>query len=287
MNLHPAFAAGHVAVITGAADGIGRAAAERFSQLGLHVLMADCNGARLEQAATALRSQLAGSAVRIGTQVVDVADLCAIEALKVQAYASFGRVDVLMNNAGTSEPSGSWQGMAPWRRLLEVNLFGILNGVQAFTAAMISQGGPALIINTGSKQGITNPPGNPAYNVSKAGVKAATEALQYELRNSPGCQVSAHLLVPGYTYTGLTHRGVAPADGAGCPPGAWLPAQVIDYLLERLARGSFYIICPDNEVSSADDARRIAWAAQDMTADRPALSRWHADYAQAFKDAAP
>ena len=69
---------------------------------------------------------------------------------------------------------------------------------------MIERGRPGLIINTGSKQGITNPPGNPAYNVSKAGVKALTEQLAHELRNSDKCQVQAHLLIPGFTFTGIT-----------------------------------------------------------------------------------
>ena len=67
---------------------------------------------------------------------------------------------------------------------------------------MIERGRPGLIINTGSKQGITTPPGNPAYNVSKAGVKALTEALQHELRNMPGCKIIAHLMIPGHVFTG-------------------------------------------------------------------------------------
>ena len=204
-------------------------------------------------------------------------------ALKEQAYREFGRVDVLMNNAGTSQPTTAWSDIAAWRRIIEVNLWGVVHGIHAFTAAMLAQGTPALIINTGSKQGITNPPGNPAYNVSKAGVRSATETLQHELRNTPGCQLSAHLLVPGYTYTGLTHAGLADAGVARKPDGAWLPSQVIDYLLEALGRGSFYIICPDNEVSSAEDARRIQWAAQDLVDDRPPLSRWHPDYREVFR----
>ena len=182
-----------------------------------------------------------------------------------------------MNNAGTSQASGAWSALDAWQHIVAVTLWGIVHGVQAFTAAMIAQGTPALIINTGSKQGITNPPGNPAYNLSKAGVKSLTESLQHALRSTPNCQVSAHLLVPGYTYTGLTRRRVSAQ-----PAGAWLPAQVVDYMLDALARSSFYIICPDNEVSTADDAKRMVWAAYDLAADRPPLSRWHADYQDAF-----
>ncbi len=280
MPLHEAFNVNKVAVITGAANGIGRAAAERYAGLGMQLLLADLHGDRL----AALARELAVPAgPRILTQVVDVARLEDVVALKEQAYREFGRVDVLMNNAGTSQPTTAWSDIAAWRRIIEVNLWGVVHGIHAFTAAMLAQGTPALIINTGSKQGITNPPGNPAYNVSKAGVRSATETLQHELRNTPGCQLSAHLLVPGYTYTGLTHAGLADAGVARKPDGAWLPSQVIDYLLEALGRGSFYIICPDNEVSSAEDARRIQWAAQDLVDDRPPLSRWHPDYREVFR----
>lgn len=274
MSHHEAFSTDKVAVITGAADGIGLAAAQRYASFGMHVLMADIDRTRLEAAA---RAMTARPGQRIETQAIDVAQFAEVAALKERAYTDFGRVDVLMNNAGTSQKTGAWSALEQWQHIVNVNLWGIIHGLQAFTQAMIDQGTPALIINTGSKQGITNPPGNPAYNVSKAGVKTATEALQHELRNTPNCLVTAHLLVPGYTYTGLTGRRAQTQ-----PAGAWLPEQVIDYLLEAIAGGSFYIICPDNEVSSREDARRILWAARDLIDDRPALSRWHADYREAF-----
>jgi NAD(P)-dependent dehydrogenase (short-subunit alcohol dehydrogenase family) len=211
------------------------------------------------------------------TRVVDVSRYDDVVELKNAAYATFGQVDVLMNNAGTSASTGSWEAIEQWRRLLEVNLWGVIHGIHAFTQAMIVQAGPALIINTGSKQGITNPPGNPAYNVSKAGVKVATESLQHALRNTEHCQVSAHLLVPGYTYTGLTKRRVTEK-----PAAAWLPDEVVAYMIDAINRGSFYILCPDNEVSRDDDARRVLWAAGDLAFDRPPLSRWHPDYSDAF-----
>lgn len=277
MSLHPAFEVGKVAVITGAADGIGRAAAHRYAGFGMHVLLADCDAARLSATSEEVRAVAAAHGGRVETQRVDVAQFAQVQALKDRAYGDFGRVDVLMNNAGTTQASGAWSALDAWQHIVSVNLWGIVHGVQAFTAAMIAQDVPALIINTGSKQGITNPPGNPAYNLSKAGVKSLTESLQHELRSTSGCQVSAHLLVPGYTYTGLTRRRVSSQ-----PAAAWRPEQVVDYLLAAIARGSFYIICPDNEVSTADDAKRMVWAAYDMAADRPPLSRWHADYQDAF-----
>ena len=107
---------------------------------------------------------------------------------------------------------GQLRGLA---RRVEVNLWGVINGVHTFAQAIIDQGTPGAIVNTGSKQGITCPPGGTAYNVSKAGVKVLTEALAHLLRNTPGCRVSAHLLVPGFTFTGITSP-----PRAEKPPGA-------------------------------------------------------------------
>jgi NAD(P)-dependent dehydrogenase (short-subunit alcohol dehydrogenase family) len=182
---------------------------------------------------------------------------------------------VLMNNAGISRKTGAWTEIDSWRKLLEVNLWGVINSVQTFLPGMIAHAKPALVINTGSKQGITNPPGNPAYNVTKAGVKALTESLAHELRALPHGRISAHLLVPGFTFTGIT--GVAER-----PPGAWTPDQVVDFMLDSVARGDFYILCPDNDVTRNMDERRMQWAADDLIKNRPALSRWHNDYKTAF-----
>src|SRR5262249_10662064 len=142
---------------------------------------------------------------------------------------------------------------------------------------MIDQKAPGAIVNTGSKQGITCPPGDTAYNVSKAGVKVLTEALAHQLRNVEGCQVTAHLLVPGFTYTGITRPR---RDGK--PAGAWTAGGVAALLMARMAGGDFYIICPDNDATWEMDRKRIEGAAQDITENRPPLSRWHPDYKEAF-----
>ena len=119
---------------------------------------------------------------------------------------------------------------------------------------MTDAGVAAAIINTGSKQGITAPPGDTAYNVSKAAIKTLTEGLQHTLRNMAGCQVSAHLLVPGSTFTGMTRRRLTEK-----PPGAWTAEQVADFMLATDGcAGDFYIICPDNEVTPGD-GQRHAW----------------------------
>jgi NAD(P)-dependent dehydrogenase (short-subunit alcohol dehydrogenase family) len=144
---------------------------------------------------------------------------------------------------------------------------------------MAERGAPGLVINTGSKQGITCPPGDTAYNVSKAAVKALTEGLAHTLRNRAGCQVTAHLLVPGLTYTGMIARRIPQK-----PPGAWTPAQVVDRMLEGLGRGDFYLWCEDDETPRALDEKRVLWNALDIVENRPALSRWHPEWKQRFED---
>ena len=184
-----------------------------------------------------------------------------------------------MNNAGIGPESTSFGPLENWQRILAVNLWGVIHGTQIFAPGMIKRGRPGLIINTGSKQGITTPPGNPAYNTSKAGVKALTEALQHELRNTKDNKISAHLLIPGHVFTGLTSRGRTEK-----PAGAWTPEQTVDFMIERIEAGDFYILCPDNDVPRSLDERRMLWAAGDIVENRPALSRWHPDYAEAFSE---
>jgi len=272
---HPALKSGHVAVITGAASGIGFATAMRLAKLGMNLHLIDRDEGGLDRALGELEFPNGGMA---NSWVLDVSDPAALEDVRATVERNGEPIGFLMNNAGIG---GGGDVLAPrenWDRVLGVNLFGILNGVQTFAPMMMSAGVPALIVNTGSKQGITTPPGDTAYNVSKAGVKALTEGLEYTLRTTPGCKVKAHLLIPGFVWTRLTARG-----RVDMPAGAWTADQTVDFAFERIAAGDFYILCPDGETDRALDEKRMAWAMGDIIENRPPLSRWHPDFADAFR----
>lgn len=267
---------GGLAVVTGAASGVGYAAAVRFAEAGLGVVLADLPGEKLERAAEEIRAAAKPGATVLAVPT-DVCDTAAVEALADTAFST-GPVAVLMNNAGISLPTTSFTQMDNWMKLMDVNFFGVLRGVQAFTGRMVEAGRPAVIINTGSKQGITTPPGNPGYNATKAGVKVLSEQLAHELRQA-GAPISVHLFVPGFTYTGITGPDVTEK-----PAGAWTSEQTVDHFLERMKAGDFYILCPDNEVDGTTDRLRAEWAVGDIIENRPPLSRWHPDYKSAFAD---
>ena len=279
MAAHPALSPGRAAVITGAAGGIGLAVATRLAGLGMKIVLADLPGEALERAAAEVVAQAKGGASDVCCVPVDVSRLEDLLRLKEEAFDAFGDVALLMNNAGIGGGLGKpWESYDRWRRILEVNLWGAINGLHAFVPALIDQAAPSAIVNTGSKQGITNPPGAAAYNVSKAGLKTLTEQLSLELAGTAP-QVSAHLLVPGFTHTGITSAG---ASGEK-PPGAWTADQVAGFMLEEMGRGEFYILCPDNMVTREVDNRRMAWAMDDLIEGRPALSRWRPEFKEAFE----
>lgn len=262
-----------VAVITGGASGIGRAAARRCAAAGMRIVVVDVNPQKL----AATRDELAAAVglSHVSAELADVSDPDAMTALAARVESEWEPPSLLMNNAAAFVAGGAGGILDPidnWQRLFAVNVLGIVNGVQAFLPGMLAAGRRARIVNTGSKQGLTNPPGNPAYNTTKAAVNAYTQNLARDLRERPGSAVSAHLLIPGWTTTGdAQHR-----------QGAWLPEQVIAHMEGALEHDAFFILCPDDETPNETDHKRIVWNAMDIVLDRPALSRWHADYKDAF-----
>ena len=269
---HPALSADSVAIITGGASGIGFATAKKFAGMGMRLVIVDRAEDKLDAAANSFRDAGAAEVMLAST---DVSEREQIENLEAEVTSRFGGADILMNNAGIGMGSSCLGPIDAWQSILGINLWGAIHGTQVFAPGMLARGRPGAIINTGSKQGITTPPGNPAYNVSKSALKAFTEALAHELRNTERSQITAHLLIPGFVFTGIT--GLPEK-----PPAAWTAEQAADFFVERMNRGDFYILCPDNEVPRELDEKRMAWAMGDIIENRPALSRWHPDYADAF-----
>jgi len=274
MSNHPAIVPGRVAVITGAASGIGLATARRLGQIGMRIVLVDIDADSLERAVADLTSNgICARAIK-----ADVSRRDDLARVKAEADA-LGEVAVLMNNAAREGGDGLFADVAKWKSTLDINVGGALHGIQLLVPDMMGARWPCMVINTGSKQGITLPPGDTAYNVSKAALRALTESLAHELLSTNG-RVSAHLLIPGFTFTGFTRaRGITEK-----PAAAWTADQVVDFMLPALARGDFYILCPDNDVDRATDEKRMRWATNDIIENRPALSRWHPDYAQKFTD---
>lgn len=277
MNRESILIPGNVAVVTGAALGIGRALAMRLAEQGLSVVMADLQSKDFSDAVSAVQGVAKNGPQSVLGVIADVADLDQVDNLKTATLDAFGKVDLLVNNAVSRIGRGFEAELSEWRRAMEINLWGPIHGIRAFLPFLLKNHGPTAIVNVASKQGITNPPGHPIYNISKSALKTYTEALQHELRNNPDNQgdspLTAHLLVPGWTTTGKAEH----------KPGAWLPDQVVNMLIAGIAENRFYIICPDDEVSAEMDKKRILWAAQDITEDRPPLSRWHPDFAETAK----
>jgi len=277
-EIHPAFTKGNVAVITGAASGIGLAAARQFAGFGMSVVLVDLNVDALAAAGNEVTALAEGGEAQVMTIAADVGKLDELQSLERAVIQRFGRVHVLMNNAGIQQSTSIFAPQSSWDNILAVNMMGVINGSQTFGPGMVAHGEPGLIINTGSKQGITTPPGNPAYNVSKAAVKVFTEALQHELRETENNKITAHLLIPGYVFTGLTANGRTEK-----PDAAWTSEQTVAFMLDSIQKGDFYILCPDNDVDRATDERRILWSVGDIVENRPPLSRWHIDFSEKFR----
>ena len=241
-------APGNVAVITGASSGIGHALACHCASLGMSVVLVDIEG--LETACPAVQARVPeGSSAKIVGQVTDVSSRESVEAMRQAVCGAFDTVHFLVANAGIGNGAGALEAPEQWDKTIGVNMWGVINMCQAIAPVMAEKGQPGMVVCTGSKQGITAPPGNLAYNVSKAAVKTFTEGLAHDLRNRAGCRTSAHLLVPGWTNTSIVLKSMkrgnpaafdlekVPFHEAKPHAGAWTCEQVVEYLLEWLAKG--------------------------------------------------
>ena len=231
---------------------------------------------------------------------MDVSDCDAMMKLAEEVYANGGNCHFLMNNAGVGKGGGPMTDMKTVAFTMGVNTYGPIHGCLAFVPKMKESKQPGIIVNTGSKQGITMPPGNLTYNMSKAALKCYTEGLEHELRsNEDSKHLRAALLIPGWVNTSIMLKSVRQEKqekGEDFDPstvffhegkpasGAWMPSQVVDFMISELDRGLFYIVCPDNVVDRETDNLRMTWTMQDITHDRPPLSRWHPEWTEKFND---
>ncbi|RFU34555.1 hypothetical protein B7463_g1813, partial [Scytalidium lignicola] len=279
MSSNLVFKEGNVALITGGASGIGYSLAKKCVGYGMKVVIVDNNSSNLDAAKSALSKQWPGSTTTLGMDVSKLEDWDSLKKVVVNEFN--GKIDLLALNAGIGL-RGTWGDIEYFQKIMAVNLFGVINGLNTFVPLIAKTSttiNPASIIITGSKQGITNPPGNPAYNASKSAVKTLAEHLSFDLsKSSPS--TSVHLLVPGWTFTGLGGNSPFAKEGEvkEKPKGAWYPDQVVDYLEEKMKDGKFYVICPDGDVTEETDKKRMLWAVNDIIKERPPLTRWREDW---------
>jgi NAD(P)-dependent dehydrogenase (short-subunit alcohol dehydrogenase family) len=262
------FSTGKNALITGAASGVGLAVAKLCASHGMNLHLVDNNSSALTEAKNGITTK--GT---LETHTLDVASLDDWSSLKSTLDKSNTRLDFLHLNAGIGA-KGDWTDSAYFHKIFDVNFFGVINGINTFVPHFQDNSSDAkAIVVTGSKQGITNPPGNPAYNASKSALKSITEHLSFDLaKSSPS--TSVHLLVPGWTFTGLTGGGSTKTK----PDGAWSAEQVADFLYKKMGEGKFYVMCPDNDVDWETDRKRMMWTMGDVVYERQPQSRWRDEF---------
>jgi NAD(P)-dependent dehydrogenase (short-subunit alcohol dehydrogenase family) len=246
---------GKVAVITGAASGIGRALAERCAAEGMKVVLADVENGALQQTAEAMRAAGAG-VLAVPTDVSKAAD---VEALARATLDAHGAVHLLCNNAGVAAGGAAWEcSLEDWAWVLGVNLWGVIHGIRSFVPHMLAQGAEGHIVNTASLAGLTSLPGTPAYTVSKHGVVALSESLVKELAMAGGT-IGVSVLCPGFVRTNIADAARnrpaelgAPAVTDDTSPAAQMvraaiaggmpPEAVAEQVLAAVRENRFYIL---------------------------------------------
>ena len=238
---------GKTAVITGAASGIGRAFAERFARAGMNVVLADVEAPRLGEAEAAVRAV----GVEALAVVTDVSDPDAVERLRDEALARFGRVNVVCNNAGVAGSmtgDGSIQ-LTDWQWVLGVNLWGVVHGHRSFLPHLLEHG-DGHIVNTASMAG--HLPGHSAYAASKWAVVAITEGLFQSLR-AQGSTVGVSCLCPGWVDTDIAISQRNRPEWAA-PPALEEPSDaavlIQEFIADQLRSGA----APERVADLAHDA---------------------------------
>ncbi len=188
-----------VAVVTGAASGIGRAMAGRFAAAGMQVVLADVEASALNTAEQEMRAQ--GATVL--SVVTDVSKAAEIETLAHKTLETFGGVHIVCNNAGVGSGGLTWsQPLEDWEWVIGVNLWGVIHGVRTFVPIMLEQKTEGHIVNTASMAGLVSSPFMSVYDVTKHGVVTLSESLQHEL-SMHGAQVKVSVLCPGFVKTNI------------------------------------------------------------------------------------
>lgn len=224
------------AVVTGAASGIGAALARRFAAAGARVVLADVHIARLQATARSLASDGA----EVLATVTDVADPVAVERLASEARDAYGGVDVLCNNAGVLAMGPVWSiDLDAWRRVVDVNLWGVVHGMRAFVPAMIERGSTAHVVNTASMAGVATLGAIGPYVATKHAIVALSEVLALDLADAGAGHVGVSVLCPGYVPTRLGVDGDDPV--ADPPPGAPSATSVAEATFRAVRDGRFYV----------------------------------------------
>ncbi len=188
-----------VAVVTGAASGIGRGLAERFAAEGMKVVLADIEAGPLAETAAALEAK---GATTLAVET-DVSKADQVDALAKSTIDAFGAVHIVCNNAGVAVGGLSWERtLADWEWVMGVNLWGVIHGIRSFVPIMLEQGTEGHIVNTSSSAGISSSAGLPIYTATKHAVVALSEVLHYEFAMT-GAKLRASVLCPLYVATNI------------------------------------------------------------------------------------
>jgi len=241
--------AGRVAVVTGAASGIGLGIATAFAAEGMRVVVADVDAHRLERAAGGLRRD----AAEVLAVPCDVGDPTAVDALAAATLDRFGTVHVVCNNAGVIRTGRTWElDLDDWDLVLRVNLLGVIHGVHAFMPVLLASGHDGHVVNVASMAAVVPVPGIAPYNVSKHGVLGLSDTLADELA-AMDAPIGVSVVMPGRVRTRLGRPSDAPDDepDASSEPGVLEPLEVGRQVVEAVRAGRRYVFTHPERVRDA------------------------------------